>query len=73
MPIDYKLMLKEKGGDPDMVRASEKKRGRDGSNVDKFIEVYEVWRKAIFERDEVKGKINAINKDIGKKMKESKG
>jgi hypothetical protein len=45
MVLDINLFRAEKGGTPDLIRASEKKRGNDGSNVDKVIELDEVWRK----------------------------
>ena len=46
MPIDVNLLRKEKGGDPEAIRTSEKQRGRDGSSVDLVIQADQEWRKA---------------------------
>ena len=46
MPIDINLLRKEKGGDPDKVKESQRKRNADESLVDKVVELDENWRKA---------------------------
>jgi len=39
MPLDINLFRKDKGGDPDMIRRSEKKRCRDPAIVDKVLDL----------------------------------
>ena len=49
MGLDINLFRKEKGGDPDMIRESEKKRGRkpeELKRVDEVVELDEQWRKS---------------------------
>ena len=73
MVLDINLFRKEKGNDPDKVRESEKKRGRDGTLVDKVVQLDEQWRKKRWEMDQKAASYNSINKEIGKKKKASKG
>jgi seryl-tRNA synthetase len=73
MPVDLNLLRADKGGDPEMVKASEKKRCRDGAQVDKVLAIDEEWRKARYELDQKNRAINAISKAIGEKKKASKG
>ena len=44
MSIDINLIRTEKGGDPDKVIASEKKRFRDPQNIGNLIEIDKKWR-----------------------------
>ena len=49
MGLDINLFRKEKGGDPEIVRESERKRGRKPEElkiVDEIIELDEQWRKS---------------------------
>ena len=73
MPVDLNLLRKDKGGDPDMVKASEKKRCRTGEKVDEVLAIDEEWRKARYELDQKNRAIGAISKSIGEKKKASKG
>lgn len=48
MGLDINMFRKEKGGNPDLIRESEKKRGRSEEElkrVDQIIELDENWRK----------------------------
>lgn len=45
MGIDINLLRKEKGGNPDLVRESQRKRNKDPKTVDIVIELDEQWRK----------------------------
>ncbi|KAG9293010.1 hypothetical protein G9A89_016372 [Geosiphon pyriformis] len=58
-----------KGGNPELIRESQRKRGASVELVDEVISLYDGWRKAKFDLDEINKKINALQKDIGKKMK----
>ncbi|GAB64801.1 seryl-tRNA synthetase [Plasmodium cynomolgi strain B] len=72
MVLDINLFRKEKGGNPDKIKESERKRFHDETNVDKVIEYDEKWRKCIFKLEELKKNINLVNKEIGNKKKEDK-
>ncbi|CAG9483422.1 unnamed protein product [Plasmodium vivax] len=72
MVLDINLFRKEKGGNPEKIKESEKKRFHDETNVDKVIEFDEQWRKCIFKLEELKKNINLVNKEIGAKKKEDK-
>ncbi|KOB89402.1 hypothetical protein PFDG_04951 [Plasmodium falciparum Dd2] len=72
MVLDINLFRKEKGGNPDKIKESERKRYHDENNVDKVIEYDDKWRKCIFELEELKKNINMINKEIGNKKKVDK-
>ena len=51
MGLDINLFRKEKGGDPEIVRESERKRYRkpdDLKRVDEIVELDEQWRKSHF-------------------------
>lgn len=72
MVLDINLFRKEKGHDPEIIRESEKKRGRKGEelqNTDVVIHLDEQWRKARFNMDQIAKDMNAINKEIGEKKK----
>lgn len=73
MPIDINLLRKEKGGDPDAVRKSQKERYADETLVDQVIEIDEMWRKTNYKMETLKKEFNEINKEIGDRKKKSKG
>jgi seryl-tRNA synthetase len=45
MTLDVHMFIKEKGGDPDAIRESEKKRYHSIEIVDEVIALYEEWVK----------------------------
>ncbi|EEB09549.1 cytoplasmic serine-tRNA ligase Srs1 [Schizosaccharomyces japonicus yFS275] len=67
--LDINLFQVEKGGNPELIRESQRKRGADVTVVDKVIEMYKEWVGIRFELDNVNKTTNALQKDIGKKMK----
>jgi len=73
MPIDINLLRKDKGGDPDMVKKSQKERFADETLVDQVIDLDEQWRKSNYQMETLKMEFNDVNKEIAKKKKESKG
>jgi seryl-tRNA synthetase len=73
MPIDINLLRKDKGGDPDKVRESEKRRFRKIDLVDEVIALDEQWIKAQYDTEQVKKEQNAIQKQITERKKASKG
>jgi len=73
MPIDITHFRKEKGGDPEAVRQSQKARFADETLVDTIIELDETWRKSNYKAETLKMEFNAVNKEIGDRKKSSKG
>ena len=77
MGLDINLFREEKGGNPDMVRESVLKRNPNNKDsvkiVDEIIEADSTWRKKQFETEQLKKDLNKLQKDIGKRMKASKG
>ncbi|KAJ1345015.1 serine-tRNA ligase [Batrachochytrium salamandrivorans] len=64
--IDINLLRADKGGNPDLVRESQRKRGGDAKVliVDQVLTLDDEWKKARFEADGLNKKINQIGKDI---------
>ncbi|KNC98609.1 serine-tRNA ligase [Spizellomyces punctatus DAOM BR117] len=64
--IDINLLRVDKGGNPDVVRESQRKRGGGAkvALVDEVIALDDDWKKARFQADEVNRKINAIGNEI---------
>ncbi|KAI9004142.1 hypothetical protein BC832DRAFT_592833 [Gaertneriomyces semiglobifer] len=74
MSIDINMLRVEKGGNPGLVKESQRKRGGGAkiSLVDEVITLDKEWVKARFEADEVNKKINAIGvqmRDLAKAKK----
>eukprot|EP00917_Polyrhabdina_sp_WS-2016_P004239 GHVP01009713.1.p1 GENE.GHVP01009713.1~~GHVP01009713.1.p1 ORF type:complete len:461 (+),score=70.71 GHVP01009713.1:26-1384(+) len=72
MPVEANLLRTDKGGDPELVRKSELKRGRDGKCIDEWIELDELWRKNQFETEQLRKQLNEFSKKIGSLKKEGK-
>lgn len=45
MVLDIELFRKERGGDPDKIRESQRKRFKDVTLVDKVVDADVKWRK----------------------------
>lgn len=71
MTIDINLLRVERGGDPQEVRDSEKRRFRDPAVVDEVIAADSEWREAIYQMEQAKKEVNAVNKSIGQLKKKS--
>ncbi|EFP04789.1 hypothetical protein GCK72_014403 [Caenorhabditis remanei] len=69
MVLDIDMFRKEKGGNPEVIRKSQRDRYKDVTLVDQVIEFDEKWRKDRFIADELNRQKNAISKAIGEKMK----
>ncbi|RLV94107.1 Serine--tRNA ligase cytoplasmic [Spathaspora sp. JA1] len=67
--LDINAFLVEKGGYPDKIKESQRKRGAPVELVDEIINEYSQWTKIRFDLDEQNKKLNAIQKEIGKKFK----
>ncbi|KAH7731017.1 serine--tRNA ligasecytoplasmic-like protein [Aphelenchoides avenae] len=69
MVLDIDLFRTEKGGNPDLIRDSQRKRYKDAGLVDKVIAADEAWRKERFSADNLNRLKNVCSKAIGEKMK----
>jgi seryl-tRNA synthetase len=67
--LDINLFFKDKGGDPELVRESQRRRGAPVEAVDEVIALYDEWRRVRFDLDQLNKKMNAVKKSIGQKMK----
>ena len=69
MPIDINLLRTYKGGDPEKVRESQRRRFAPVEIVDEIIALDDKWRAATGDVDEMKKDRNTLQKEVGKKMK----
>ncbi|KAI5950081.1 SES1 [Candida theae] len=67
--LDINAFIVEKGGDPEKIKVSQKKRGASVELVDEIISDYKDWVKIRFDLDEHNKKLNAVQKQIGQKFK----
>ncbi|WWD08023.1 serine-tRNA ligase [Kwoniella europaea PYCC6329] len=70
--IDLIHFQTEKGGNPDVVRESQKKRGASVELVDEVIEIFGAHKQAQFEKEGAQRELNALQKEIGQ-IKKAKG
>ncbi|XP_073143351.1 serine--tRNA ligase-like [Henckelia pumila] len=62
--LDINLFREEKGGNPDKIRESQRRRFANVDLVDEVIQLDKVWRQRQFELDGLKKDFNQINKKI---------
>ncbi|KAJ2400877.1 Cytosolic seryl-tRNA synthetase, partial [Coemansia sp. RSA 2531] len=67
--LDVNIFIAEKGGNPELIRESERRRNGKPQLVDEIIGQYQDWTSARFELDALNRSINAVQKEIGLKMK----
>ncbi|KAI8389397.1 seryl-tRNA synthetase [Blakeslea trispora] len=67
--LDINLLLEERGGNPELVKESQKRRGAPVEIVDEIIAEYKEWTTIQFNSDQKNKEANAIQKEIGKKFK----
>lgn len=67
--IDINLLRVEKGGNPDLVKESQRKRGASVQLIDDILILDKEWIKLKFEVDELNKEINKIQKEIAEKFK----
>jgi len=72
MGLDINLFRTEKGGNPDKVRESIKRRFGDASIVDVILEKDSEWRKKRFQCDQLRKQYNLANKDVAEKKKKDR-
>ncbi|AHY75021.1 AQG_2a_G0009200.mRNA.1.CDS.1 [Saccharomyces cerevisiae] len=67
--LDINQFIEDKGGNPELIRQSQKARNASVEIVDEIISDYKDWVKTRFELDELNKKFNKLQKDIGLKFK----
>ncbi|KAL6925923.1 Cytosolic seryl-tRNA synthetase [Hanseniaspora valbyensis] len=63
--LDINLFLEEKGGNPELIRESQRARFAPVEIVDEIIADYKEWTKIKFQLDESNKEINKLQKQIG--------
>ena len=64
MPLDISILRAYRGGDPEKVRESQRRRFADVGLVDKVIAEDEAWRKLTQDVDDIKAEKNKKQKEI---------
>ena len=67
--LDILLFRAEKGGNPDLVRESQRRRFHEVEEVDKVIAKDEEWRQVRAKLDHANATLNKLNKELGAIMK----
>lgn len=67
--LDINQFIEDKGGNPELIRKSQKARGASVELVDEIISDYKEWVKTRFDLDELNKKLNKLQKEIGLKFK----
>ncbi|KIR60362.1 serine-tRNA ligase [Cryptococcus bacillisporus CA1280] len=70
--IDLIHLQADKGGNPDIVRESQKKRGASVELVDEVIAIFAEHKNANYEMENAKRELNLLQKEIGQ-IKKAKG
>lgn len=69
MVLDIKLFRKDQGGNPDLIKESQKRRFKPTKIVDDIVELDEKWRKLTHEISVKRREKNDVSKEVGKKAK----
>ncbi|XP_056413684.1 serine--tRNA ligase, cytoplasmic [Hyla sarda] len=69
MVLELDLLREDKGGNPELVRETQRKRFKDPGLVDSLLEADKAWRKCRFQADALNKSKNLCSKSIGEKMK----
>ncbi|ORX56935.1 seryl-tRNA synthetase [Hesseltinella vesiculosa] len=67
--LDINLLLEDRGGNPEIVKESQRRRGAPVEIVDEILAIYKQWVKTQFNTDQKNKELNALQKEIGKKFK----
>ena len=70
MPLDINLFRVHAGGDPEIIRESQRRRFASVELVDQIIAKDDEWRKMTGDVDNLRKQRNAVQKEVGAKMKE---
>ncbi len=69
MPLDILMFREYAGGNPEIVRESQRRRFESVEKVDEIIAIDALWRKCVGDVDDIKKEKNKVQKEVGKKMK----
>ncbi|XP_053313798.1 serine--tRNA ligase, cytoplasmic [Spea bombifrons] len=69
MVLDLDLFREDKGGSPELVRETQRKRFKDPGLVEALLKSDTAWRKCRFQADNLNKQKNLCSKTIGEKMK----
>jgi len=72
MVLDINLLRKDKGGDPDLVKESQRRRFASVELVDEIVKLDHEWREDRHKLDKMLGDHGRISKEIGKIFKTQK-
>lgn len=67
--LDINAFLIDKGGDPEKIKASQKKRGASTELVDEIIADYKTWTTVRFDLDQNNKATNKLQKELAAKFK----
>lgn len=67
--LDITDFIAERGGDPERIRESQRRRGESVEIVDEIIQMFEDHRKTNYGATQIGSRINDTQKEIGKKKK----
>ncbi|KAI5804098.1 hypothetical protein DFH27DRAFT_553989 [Peziza echinospora] len=67
--LDIFAFIEEKGGNPELIRESQRRRHKPVEDVDEVIALYQDWRKTKFAEDQKGKEINTTQKEIGLRRK----
>ncbi|KAG4304026.1 hypothetical protein PORY_002549 [Pneumocystis oryctolagi] len=67
--LDIHLFISEKGGDPEKIKESQKKRGSSVEIVDQILVFYKSWTAERFVLDSLNREMNTLQKEISAKIK----
>ena len=67
--LDITDFIAERGGDPERIRESQRRRGESVEIVEEIIQMFEDHRKTNYGATQIGSKINDTQKEIGKKKK----
>ncbi|KAG8589045.1 hypothetical protein GDO81_006225 [Engystomops pustulosus] len=69
MVLELDLFREDKGGNPELIRETQRKRFKDPGLVDALLKADTAWRKCRFQADALNKSKNVCSKSIGEKMK----
>ncbi|KAL2491889.1 Serine--tRNA ligase [Abeliophyllum distichum] len=64
--LDINLIREEKGGDPEKIRESQRRRFADVALIDEVIKLDKEWRQRQFELESLRKDFNKINKEVAR-------
>ena len=67
--LDITDFIAERGGDPERIRESQRRRGEPVEIVDEIVRMFEDHRKTNYGATQISSKMNDTQKEIGKKKK----